>query len=233
MQYIWDYYEDNVHKLKSPIKQLYQLITPVLRRWDKQPRYYNQVMCNSHYTAAAAQRLYGRDHCEVQYPIIDPKYLQAKIDIGQIWNYYVFIGRLVRFAKELDLIIRLFNYTEDKLIIIGSGPDEQYLRSIAWPNIEFRWQINDIDEKIKLVWRSLGLINLTRESFGMVTAEALCLWVPVFGYNQWGSVELVDEYSGVLISNKKLDHVIEQFEQFKMRKWDREKIQDTIRWKLQ
>ena len=233
MQYIWDYYEDNVHKLKSPIKQLYQLITPVLRRWDKQPRYYNQVMCNSHYTAAAAQRLYGRDHCEVQYPIIDPKYLQAKIDIGQIWNYYVFIGRLVRFAKELDLIIRLFNYTEDKLIIIGSGPDEQYLRSIAWPNIEFRWQINDIDEKIKLVWRSLGLINLTRESFGMVTAEALCLWVPVFGYNQWGSVELVDEYSGVLISNKKLDYVIEQFEQFKMRKWDSKKIQDTIRWKLQ
>jgi hypothetical protein len=129
MQYIWDYYGDNIRKLTFPIKQFYQLITPVLRRWDKQPRQYDRVICNSHYTAVGAQRLYGRDHCEVQYPIIDPQYLQAKLAVES--DYYVFIGRLVRFAKELDLIIRVFNRTGDRLIIIGSGPDEQYLRSIA------------------------------------------------------------------------------------------------------
>jgi len=37
-------------------------------------------------------------------------------------------------------------------------------------------------------------------------------------------VELVDEQSGILISNKKLDHVIEQWEIFKTKKWDREFI---------
>jgi glycosyltransferase involved in cell wall biosynthesis len=236
MQYIWDYYEDNVRKLSFPIKQFYQLITPVLRRWDKTPRYYDRVICNSHYTAAGAHRLYGRDHCEVQYPVIDPQYLQAALLHGSLQDdksdYYVFIGRLVRFAKELDLIIRMFNQTWDKLMIIGSGPDETYLHSIAWPTIEFRWQINDVDDKIEIVWRSRGLVNLTRESFGMVTAEALCLWVPVFGYHEWGSVELVDEQSGILISNKKLDHVIEQFELFKEKQWDRKKIQHTMRLKL-
>ncbi len=235
MQYIWDYYEDNVRKLSFPIKQFYQLITPILRRWDKIPRHYDRVICNSHYTAAGAQRLYGRDHCEVQYPIIDSQYLSGSLQDEKLPrplqgdDYYVFIGRLVRFAKELDLIIRVFNYTGDKLIIIGSGPDEQYLRSIAWPTIEFRGQINDVDEKIRVVWQARGLINLTRESFGMVTAEALCLWVPVFGYAEWGSVELVDEQSGLLISDKKLDHVIEQWELFTQKKWDREKIQERIR----
>lgn len=230
MQYIWDYYEDNVRKLQFPIKQCYQLITPVLRHWDKTVRNYDRVICNSHYTAAGAHRLYGREYCEVQYPIIDPQYLQATLTVES--DYYVFIGRLVRFAKELDLIIRVFNQTGDKLVIIGSGPDEAYLRSIAWPNIEFKGQINDVNEKISIIWQARGLINLTRESFGMVTAEALCLWVPVFGYNEWGSVELVDEQSGLLISNKKLDHVIEQFELFKQKQWDRHKISERMRQKL-
>jgi glycosyltransferase involved in cell wall biosynthesis len=115
MQYIWDYYEDNVRKLSFPIKQFYQLIAPVLRRWDKTPRYYDRVICNSHYTAAGAHRLYGRDHCEVQYPVIDPQYLQVALLHGSLQDdksdYYVFIGRLVRFAKELDLIIRMFDQT--------------------------------------------------------------------------------------------------------------------------
>jgi hypothetical protein len=110
MQYIRDYYEDNVRKLSFPIRQLYQMITPILRRWDRTVRDYDHVICNSHYTAAGAERLYGRKHCEVQYPIIDPRYLSGSLHDDKS-DYYVFIGRLVRFAKELDLIIRVFNQT--------------------------------------------------------------------------------------------------------------------------
>gem|GEM_PF-6102868 len=39
----------------------------------------------------------------------------------------------------------------------------------------------------------------------------------------------MDEQSGLLISDKKLDHVIEQFELFKEKQWDRTLIQQTIR----
>ena len=167
------------------------------------------------------------------YPPIDPQYLQVSLSSRSLQSdrsdYYIFVGRLVRFAKELDLIIRLFNHTGDRLIIMWSGPDEQYLRSIAWASIEWVGQVGDIAEKIKLVWHSSGLINITRESFGMVTAEALCLWVPVFGYNEWWSVELVDEQSGLLIANKKFDHIVEQFAIFKNTKRDREKISGKTR----
>jgi len=107
-----------VSKLKFPIKQLYQLITPVLRRWDKTPRDYDTIYYNSNYTKQAAQRLYGRNHGEVQYPTIHPHYLDIKQELSQNQNYYIFIGRLVRFAKELDLIIRLCNHAGDKLIVM-------------------------------------------------------------------------------------------------------------------
>gem|GEM_PF-3006462 len=51
MQYIWDYYEENLTKLKFPIRQLYQLITPMLRSRDQTPRHYDHIIANSHYTA--------------------------------------------------------------------------------------------------------------------------------------------------------------------------------------
>jgi glycosyltransferase involved in cell wall biosynthesis len=68
--------------------------------------------------------------------------------------------------------------------MMGSGPDETYLKSIAGPSIIFIGRIKDIDEKIKIISKAKGLINLTKESYGIGTVEALLLGVPVFGYAQ-------------------------------------------------
>jgi glycosyltransferase involved in cell wall biosynthesis len=98
-------------------------------------------------------------------------------------------------------------------LVIGSGPDEIYLKSIAWNSIIF---LGQLEPKVYLpiIEKSRGLINLTKESFGLWTAEALCLGVPVFGYNQWATPELVDENSGILVDNKTLPHLIEKFDDF-------------------
>jgi glycosyltransferase involved in cell wall biosynthesis len=52
----------------------------------------------------------------------------------------------VKFVKEVDKIIELFNHTHDPLIIIGNGPDEVYLKSIAHKNIIFIDRIEDKKE---------------------------------------------------------------------------------------
>ena len=61
------------------------------------------------------------------------------------------------------------------LIIMGSGPDEHYLKSIAGPTIIFIGRISDIDERVKIMSQAKGLINLTKESYGMGTMEAMLL----------------------------------------------------------
>ncbi|MDP2669724.1 MAG: hypothetical protein Q8O99_01590 [bacterium] len=38
-----------------------------------------------------------------------------------------------------------------------------------------------------------GLINLAKESCGMATMEALALGVPVFGYDDGGTIERIDD----------------------------------------
>ena len=76
------------------------------------------------------------------------------------------------------------------------------------------------------------LINLTKESFWMWTAEALLLWVPVIWFTEWWSVELVDENSGILIDKKSISKLKDAIQTFEYKKRNRRQISDTIREKL-
>jgi len=148
-------------------------------------------------------------------------------------EYYVYVGRLVNFVRESDKIIKLCNQLKIPLIVMGSGPDEVYLKSIAGPSIIFIGRITDIDEKIKIIKNAKGLINLTKESYGIGTVEALLLGVPVFGYEQGATAELVDNDCGILVENKEHTTLIEGFIQFMKIKRDRKMIAKKIRekWK--
>jgi hypothetical protein len=50
-----------------------------------------------------------------------------------------------------------------------------YAKSIAGPNIMFVGYMSDPAEKAALMRQAKGLINIAKESFGIGTAEALCL----------------------------------------------------------
>lgn len=181
MQYIWENYKENIAKLHLPIKQLYQLAALYLRPWDRKKRHYDTIYFNSEYTQKLAYTLYGVSG-KIMYPPIDHAFRDLPIN-HELSNYYVFMGRVVRYVREIDKVIRLFNTLQLPLIIVGDGPDMAYAQSIAGPTIIFTGYIDDVNEKKKLLQQSRGYINLAKESFGIGTAEALCSGVPVFGYN--------------------------------------------------
>ncbi|NOZ43765.1 MAG: glycosyltransferase family 4 protein [bacterium] len=52
-------------------------------------------------------------------------------------QYYIFIGRLNILVRKVNIIIQLFNQLQIPLLIMGSGPDEKFLKSIAHDNILF------------------------------------------------------------------------------------------------
>jgi glycosyltransferase involved in cell wall biosynthesis len=131
-------------------------------------------------------------------------------------------------VKELDKIIKLFNETGDSLLIMWSGPDEKYLKSISKWNIIFIWRIEDPLEKIKIIKNALWLINITKESFGLVTVESLLLWVPVFAYNDWASPELINNNSWVLVPDKEHKTLVEYFQKFQKKQRNRKHIQSSI-----
>ena len=223
MQYIWSHYDEYTHKLSWFKLALFKSITPRLRKRDKKFTKYDEIEFNSQYTAKLAKELYWIEW-KVVYPKIDSVFYSANV-VLQPNNYYIYVWRTVKFVKEVDKIIKLFNETKEPLLIMWSGPDELYLKSIAWNNIVFIWRIEKPEEKMEIIKNAKWLINITKESFWICTMEALLCWVPVFGYNDGASVELVDSESWILVPNKEHRTLVSNFKKFAENEWRRDQIQ--------
>ena len=231
MQYIWSHYDEYKVKLTGVKGKLFRRISTKLRKRDLKYTKFDTIYANSEYTAELAKKLYGMNRITVSYPRIDPAFSTTEI-VETSLPYFIYIGRLVNFVRESDVIIKLFNELGLPLIMMGSGPDEVYLKSIAKENIMFIGWINDVQEKIKILSQARWLINLTKESFWMGTAEALLLGVPVFGFAGGATPSLVNEESGLLVQSKSLTHLKQDFEEFLERKWNRKQIAVHARRKL-
>jgi hypothetical protein len=171
MQYIHTHYDEYVHKINGIKGWLFRRIVRKLTQRDTQPRIYDHLIANSNYTVDAAQKVYRLNIDQIQYPSIDRRLYDRTILSPH--DYLVYVGRLVRFVKEVDRIIHAANATQTNLVLIGSGPDEEYLRSIAGPTCIFLGR--NPPDMHQTIGRSRGLINITKESFGIATAEALVL----------------------------------------------------------
>lgn len=229
MQYIRENYEENVHKLRFPIKQFYMLAAQYLRPRDKKKRSYDTVFFNSEYTEAVAHKLYGLEW-EIKYPPLNEAFRNAPVSEPE--NYFIFVGRVVKYVRQIDKIIELFNETREPLVIVGDGPDMAYAQSIAGPTIIFTGQIDDVEEKKKLIARSRGLINIAKESFWLVTAEALCCGVPVFGYNGGATPYLINEKNGVLVDERSPASLRSWFAVLRKKEFSREEIRNDAQRKF-
>jgi glycosyltransferase involved in cell wall biosynthesis len=212
MQYIRSHHDEYLSKLSGRKHAIFKYITPKLRKYDQKHRSYTTCLANSEYTAKLTKKLYNIK-CSVQYPKIQDIFFQQSIETQPL-NYYIYTGRLVKFVKQVDKIIQLCNHTRTPLVIMGSGPDKDYLQSIAGDTILFIDWIQDTQSKIDIIKKSLGLLNITHESFGISTAEALLLGVPVFWYKYGATPELVDSKSGILVPDRSLPTLISHFQQF-------------------
>lgn len=74
------------------------------------------------------------------------------------------------------------------------------------------------------------MINISHESFGITTAEALLLGVPVFGYQGGATPELLDAKSGTLTPSMSDQHILDEyFTTYINTDFDRQEIQDRAK----
>jgi hypothetical protein len=140
MQYIRENYSEYTQKLTGLKKWIFVVVSQYLRPRDKAMRYYDHIIYNSHYTKSVAEYIYHREPkiSTILYPSIHPSILAESVAKNhEILNYYVYVGRLVNFIRETDLVIKLANELSLNLLVLGDGPDAGYLKSIAGPTITF------------------------------------------------------------------------------------------------
>lgn len=150
MQYIRTHYDEYDEKLTGIKWKLFNRIVPKLRKRDLKFTKFDKIYANSKYTAKVAEELYGMHTIQIKYPRVTEKCFIPAVQETPL-EYYLYVGRLVTFVREADKIIKLCNELKVPLIVMGSGPDEVYLKSIAGPTIIFIGRITDVDEKIKII----------------------------------------------------------------------------------
>jgi len=145
------------------------------------------LIANSKHVQERIKKYYRRDSAVIYPPVEIPKKLLRKNP-----KYFVCVSRLVK-QKGMDLAIKACNQLKTRLIVVGEGAQEKYLRSIAGPTIEFWGRVTD--EKTGNVWAGAKALIYTSidEDFGIVPVEAMAHGVPVIAYDSGALRESVIE----------------------------------------
>lgn len=208
---------------------VHRLIAHRLRALDleaaKRP---DLLFANSLTTAARVRQFYHRKVDEVIYP---PVKTEQWLDVqrngeGEGLLYW---GRLIEY-KRVDLAITAARITGVPLNIVGSGPQEQELKSLAHGtgNIQFWGRLSDGELK-RLMSEAKALVFPGYEDFGIVPVEALAAGLPVIAFGVGGVTESVKQEHGVLFSEQKAESLAEAIRHFDGNRYDPEVLKNQAK----
>lgn len=158
---------------------------------------------------------YERDSLVIYPPVSLPKFT-----IVPKRDYYVFVGRLSA-SKHPELAIAACAVHASKLIIIGDGPNKNYLQQLAQklrvPCV-FTGNISDKAKNHLIAQAKAMLCPYENEDFGITAVEAMAVGTPVVAHQSGGLTEIIEsDVTGIFFSEltvpsllqamKKIDNV--------------------------
>ena len=148
--------------------------------------------------------LISRDFKEENLEVV-PTGVDFVTDSGKDENFILFVGRLVK-TKGLSTLIEAMNNVDSKLVIAGTGPEEETLRSMVKKydlgnKVEFTGYVDE-ETKTKLMTTcSTFVMPSVFESLGLAAEEALAHCKPVIASRVGGLPEVVGN-AGILVPPK-------------------------------
>lgn len=200
-----------------PVRVYASVINFFLRHYDYQTaQKVDYFIANSEETARRVKKFYRRESTVI-YPPVAISYQQSAISPKK---YYLSVGRLT-YSKQIDIIIKACNELKLPLKIVGVGKEEEYLKSIAGPTIEFLGGVNDQDLETVYAGAKALIFCALDEDFGMVPVEAMGHGVPVIALAQGGVKEtVIDGKTGVWFDKPEVDSLKTAIKTFEKEKKD-------------
>ena len=220
MRYAWD--QMNTYIRNSNFKK-YGLEIPLryilfkLREWDylsgQRPDY---LIANSTFTSRRINKYWGLESTIINPPVEIKRFNFC----NSREDFYLSVNRLVP-NKRVDLLVKAFNKLGLPLIIIGDGPDKNFLKKIARENIKFYGNCSN-QLKEKLLSKCRAFVYAGIEDFGIAPVEAMASGAPVIAYGRGGLLDTVNCLSNPS-PNKISTGIL-------FKKQSCEDIVDTINW---
>lgn len=186
MRYVWDHYDDYLSGTWWKDAGL-RAVRPWLQKWDRSScANVDSFAADSHHIARKIARFWKRQarvlHPPVELDRFQPTY-QPPEDfflVASAFVPYKKIGRAIEAAAIANV----------RMVVVGGGPEEERLREMAGPNVEFAGRVSD-EELVSYYQRARALIFPATEDFGITALEAMACGRPVLAYRQGGVTETV------------------------------------------
>lgn len=170
-------------------------------------------IANSEETKRRVQKFYRRDS-EVIYPPVE---IPSKINSPKSKDYFLVVSRLAR-AKHIDLAIKACQQLGEKLVIVGKGREEEYLKSLVnnLPDITFLGEVSDEELPDIYAGAKALIFPAQDEEFGIVPVEAMGYGIPVIALRSGGLPEtIIEGKTGVFFDKLTAESVVKSLEKFK------------------
>lgn len=188
MRYVWDQYDAYFAKSRAGLlsRIMMALLRKRLKRWDVSSNSrVHYFLANSQHVARRIESYWGRKATVVYPPVNWHDFQASSRDLG----YYLIVTALAPY-KRVDLAITAANRMGFQLRIIGSGQEEQNLKSIAGPTVEILGWVPGHMIRDNLT-HCKALLFPGEEDFGIVPLEAMASGKPVIAYGKGGVLETV------------------------------------------
>lgn len=166
------------------------LARPLLKRlaaWDvRAAQRPTRLVANSRNVADRVRRWYGRDAEVLPCPVDVDRFTPGAGNGG----YFVVVSRLLPY-KRVDLAIAACALAGVPLHVVGAGPDERRLKSLArGTHTTFHGAVDDAARNA-LVGDARAAILPGEEDFGLVPLEAAAAGRPTIAYAAGGALETI------------------------------------------
>jgi len=224
-RFLWGEQEYAAQELPKLLKPLYPLLIKYLswmQKWDfAHAQKVTYFIANSKEVQDRIKRYYNRDSVVI-HPFVDVNFWQST---RRKQDYFLIAGRL-HAHKNNEKIVEIFNELGWPLHVVGTGRQEEYLRSIAKPNITFLGRVSD--EVLRDEYSGAkGYIYPQFEDFGMMPLEAAACGTATLGLAKGGSLETIEPgVTGELFSDVSEEEIKSYIESWNYQKYNAEALRN-------
>lgn len=179
----------------------------------------DKIIANSTHTKQQIKKYYQKDSIVI-FPPVDVEKFKTNKDVER--EAYVIVGRQVPY-KRIDLAVKACTKMNLPLTVIGNGPENSKLQSIAGPTVKFLTSASD-KEVIQALQTSKAFIFTSQEDFGIAPVEALSAGCPVIAYRSGGAIDYINPNKNGLFFDEQtvssLSSCLKKFEELNLRSQD-------------